>query len=68
MIKLHKFSLKKICYIFIAVAFSIAITRESQARHITTREIYSTLTTDTIPERKKKFTDFRFGQDFDAIE
>ena len=61
--KLHKFSLKKICYIFIAIAFSIAITRESQARRITTREIYSTLTTDTIPERKKDSLILRSGRD-----
>jgi LPS-assembly protein len=53
MIKLYKFSLKKICYFFIAIAFSIAITRKSEARDISASEIYSTLTTDTIPKVKK---------------
>lgn len=53
MTKLYKFSLKKICYSTIAVAFSIAITRKSEARYITAREIYSTLTSDTIPKQKK---------------
>ena len=53
MIKLNKFSLKKICYFSIAIAFSIAITRNTQARNISDREIYSTLTTDTIPKPKK---------------
>ena len=53
MIKLYKFSLKKICYLFIALAFSIAITGKSEARDISAGEIYSTLTTDTIPKIKK---------------
>ena len=53
MIKLNKFSLKKICYFSTAIAFSIAITRNTQARNISDREIYSTLTTDTIPKAKK---------------
>lgn len=49
----NKFSLKKICYSFIAILFSIAITWKSEARYIATPEIYSTLTTDTIPLVKK---------------
>lgn len=49
----NKFSLKKICYFFIAICFSIAITWKSEARHIRTSEIYSTLTSDTIPKVKK---------------
>ncbi|HTM93096.1 MAG TPA: hypothetical protein VL095_11795, partial [Flavisolibacter sp.] len=53
MTKLYKFSLKKICYSLIAIAFSIAITRKSEARYLSTHEIYSTLTTDTIPKSKK---------------
>jgi LPS-assembly protein len=53
MIKLYKFSLKKICYSLIAIAFSIAITVKGAARYISYREIYSTLTTDTIPVQKK---------------
>jgi lipopolysaccharide assembly outer membrane protein LptD (OstA) len=53
MTKLYKFSLKKICYSFVAIAFSIAITRNSEARDTSTSEIYSTLTTDTIPKLKK---------------
>jgi lipopolysaccharide assembly outer membrane protein LptD (OstA) len=54
MTKLYKFSLKKICYSLIAIAFSIAITRNSEARNISSAEIYSTLTTDTIPRQKKQ--------------
>jgi lipopolysaccharide assembly outer membrane protein LptD (OstA) len=53
MTKLYKFSLKKICYSLVAIAFSIAITRNSEARNISSAEIYSTLTTDTIPKAKK---------------
>lgn len=53
MIKLYKFSLKKICYFLFAIAFSIAITGKSEARNISASEIYSTLTTDTIPKVKK---------------
>jgi hypothetical protein len=53
MIKRYKFSLKKICYFLIAIAFSIAITRKSEARGTSAAEIYSTLTTDTIPKIKK---------------
>jgi LPS-assembly protein len=36
-----------------ATAFSIAITWKSEARNIPATEIYSTLTTDTIPKLKK---------------
>lgn len=53
MIKLYKFSLKTICYFFIAIAFSIAITWDSEAHNTSAPEIYSTLTNDTIPGRKK---------------
>lgn len=53
MTKLYKFSLKKICYSLIVIAFSIAITRKTEARYISVGEIYSTLTTDTIPKSKK---------------
>lgn len=48
-----KFSLKKICYSFIAISFCIAITWKSEARYIAAAEIYSTLTSDTIPRLKK---------------
>ncbi|MGZ3937156.1 MAG: putative LPS assembly protein LptD [Flavisolibacter sp.] len=53
MIKLYKFRLKKICYSLVAIAFSIAITANSEARHTPPGEIYTTLTTDTIPKGKK---------------
>lgn len=53
MIQLRKFSLKKICYFFIAIAFSIAITWSTEARNISAAEIYSTLTNDTTPAPKK---------------
>ncbi|HWJ25688.1 MAG TPA: putative LPS assembly protein LptD, partial [Flavisolibacter sp.] len=64
MIKLYKFSLKKICYSFIAIAFSIAITWKSEARHISPSEIYSTLTTDTIPKLKKDSLPLRRRNNF----
>jgi hypothetical protein len=51
--ELHKFSLKSFCYIFVSVAFSIAITWKSEACNTQPSEIYSTLTTDTIPLLKK---------------
>lgn len=54
MIQLRKSNLKKICYLFIAIAFSIAITWTSEARYISQSEIYSTLTTDTTPPAKKE--------------
>ena len=50
---LHKFSLKKSMLAFIAFAFFCAITWKSAARHINSPEIYSTLTTDTIPRTQK---------------
>src|SRR5689334_17141271 len=50
---LHKFSLKKLCFPFVATAFCIAITWKSKASHTHRSEIYSTLTTDTIPASKK---------------
>lgn len=53
MIKLCKFNLKKISYFFIATAFSIAITARSAAHCTSANEIYSSLTTDTIPKQKK---------------
>jgi len=53
MTKRYKFSLKKNAYLFIALLFSIAITCKSEARYTSTAEIYSTLTTDTIPKIKK---------------
>ncbi|HYK54892.1 MAG TPA: hypothetical protein VEV15_00305, partial [Flavisolibacter sp.] len=37
----------------VTLAFSIAITWRSEARHIAYSEIYSTLTTDTVPLPKK---------------
>ena len=53
MMQLHKFNLKKFSYFLIATAFSIAITRNCEAHNISAFEIYSTLTTDTIPKIKK---------------
>ena len=55
MTELHKFSLKKISLPLLAMAFCIAITRESEARRAPFTEIYSTLTSDTIPTPKKNF-------------
>ena len=55
---LRKFSLKFFCFAFVTVAFCIAITWKSEARGTSSPEIYSTLTSDTIPPRKKQnFTD-----------
>ena len=50
---LHKFKRKKFCLAFAALAFSIAITWKTEARRTSFIEIYSTLTTDTIPKPKK---------------
>jgi LPS-assembly protein len=50
---LHKFSLKKFCFTLVSIAFCIVITWKSEARYITRPEIYSTLTTDTIPVTRK---------------
>ncbi len=52
MTELYKFSLKNCCIAVLTLAFCIAITWKSEARHIASPEIYSTLTTDTIPARK----------------
>lgn len=49
----YKFNLKKFCFSFIAIAFCIAITWKSEARCAYPAEIYSTLTTDTLPHPKK---------------
>ena len=55
---LRKFSLKIFCFAFVTIAFCIAITWKSEARGTSSPEIYSTLTSDTIPLRKKQnFTD-----------
>src|SRR5438128_10487031 len=53
MTELHKFSLKKRCFLLIAIAICIAITWKSEARRALPTEIYSTLTSDTIPVPKK---------------
>ncbi len=53
MIKVYKFNSKTTAYFFVAIAFSIVLTRKGEARCITPDEIYSTLTTDTIPKIKK---------------
>jgi LPS-assembly protein len=53
MTRLHKFSLKKFCFPFAATAFCLAITWKSEAGHTHSSEIYSTLTSDTIPAPKK---------------
>ena len=49
----NKFSLKKNCYSLIAFSFCIAITWKGEARDIAAAEIYSTLTSDTIPQPRK---------------
>ena len=53
MTALYKFSLKKRCFPVLAIAFCIAITWKSEARRTPGSEIYSTLTSDTIPVKKK---------------
>jgi hypothetical protein len=50
---LHKNSLKTISSTFVTLTFCIVVTWNSEARHIRTSEIYSTLTSDTIPPRTK---------------
>ncbi len=50
---LHKFRPKYFCFVLATLAFSIAITWRSEAQHIVSSEIYSTLTTDTVPLPKK---------------
>lgn len=54
---LHKFRPKNFCFAFVTGVFCFALTWKSEAHPITVSEIYSTLTTDTIP-RLKKNTDF----------
>ena len=53
---LHKISLKKCCFPLLATGFCIAITWKTEARHTQGSEIYSTLTSDTIPVPKKDTT------------
>src|SRR5215218_822792 len=50
---LHKFSLKKLLHITLAIAVVCAVTWKSNARRITKPEIYSTLTRDTSQPQKK---------------
>jgi len=57
MAQLHKFRPKYFCFVFAALAFSIAITCKTQAHGLFTPEIYSTLTSDTIPVRKNNLRD-----------
>lgn len=54
---LHKFRPKNFCFAFVTGVFCFALTWKSEAHPIAVSEIYSTLTTDTIP-RLKKNTDF----------
>src|SRR5947209_210048 len=53
MTELHKISSKKFCITLAITAFCIVITRKSEARHTPGSEIYSTLTSDTIPSPQK---------------
>src|SRR5689334_4506660 len=57
MAQLHKFRPKYFCFVIAAIAFSIAITCKTQARGLSAAEIYSTLTSDTIPVRKNNLRD-----------
>jgi len=57
MAQLHKFRPKYFCFVSAAIAFSIAITCKTQAHGLFTAEIYSTLTSDTIPLRKNNLRD-----------
>ena len=50
---LHKFRRKNFCLALGALAFSIVITWKTEARRTSASEIYSTLTTDTIPRPVK---------------
>lgn len=54
MTRLRKFSLKTIFSTFVTIALCSAITWKSEARRIIPPEIYSTLTTDTIPLNKNR--------------
>jgi len=51
MTALHKFRLKKTCFVFVIVGLAFAITRKSEAQRTGRAGIYSTLTSDTIPVR-----------------
>src|SRR3954468_21069146 len=53
MTELHKISLIKFCSALIPAAFCMLLTLKGEARHTHRSEIYSTLTTDTIPPSKK---------------
>jgi hypothetical protein len=53
MTRLHKFRPKRFFFTVAAIAFCIAITWKSEARGAHKAEIYSTLTSDTIPRGKK---------------
>ena len=52
MIDLYKFSLKRICFTFVTLAFGFVITCRCEAQSTKPSEIYSSLTTDTIPKGK----------------
>jgi lipopolysaccharide assembly outer membrane protein LptD (OstA) len=51
--RLRKFSLKKMCLSFVVIAFCMTITLNCEAQRTKPKEIYTTLTTDTIPPKKK---------------
>jgi hypothetical protein len=53
MMDLRKFSLKRFLLTLLPLALFIHLTWSSKAGHTPTGEIYSTLTTDTIPQGKK---------------
>ncbi len=52
MTDLYKISLKRICFTFVTIAFCIVITNSCEAQITKRSEIYSTLTSDTIPGKK----------------
>lgn len=53
MTELHKISLIKFCFALMPTAFCMLLTLKGEARYTHKCEIYSTLTTDTIPPTKK---------------
>jgi lipopolysaccharide assembly outer membrane protein LptD (OstA) len=57
MMALHKFSLKSLCTVAFTFALFCAITWKSKANSTYTRNIYSTLTSDTVPLPKNKKQD-----------
>jgi LPS-assembly protein len=61
--ELHKFRPKKFCYVSVITAFCIAITLECEARCADRAEIYSTLTTDTIPLPQNNLPLLRMNRD-----